>query len=92
MIITDHHIISFQLPAIASSNHIALQVHIQLPLASSKTRFRRYVDYDKLKQVISQENWNAEFHDCITTDEYAQRLTHILRDETDKCSHVSPLF
>ena len=43
-----------KLPAIAGSDHNALQVHIQLPLASSKTRFRRYVDYDKLKQVISQ--------------------------------------
>ena len=72
-----------QLPAIADSDHNALQVHIQLPLASSKTRFRRYVDYDKLKQVFSQVNWTAEFHDCITTDEYTQRLTNILRDETD---------
>ena len=50
------------------------------------------MDYDKLKQVISQVNWTAEFHDCITTDEYAQRLTNILQDETDKCSHISPLF
>ena len=81
-----------QLPAIAGSDHNALQVHNQFPLTSSKTRFRRYMDYDKLKQVISQVNWTAEFHDYITTDEYTQRLTSILRDKTDKCNHVSPLF